>query len=45
MNKCIPDRKNITIRAFDKPIRAIDKPISENFSPNIRPENMVSFHP
>ena len=38
INKFIPDRKNATIIAFDKPN-------SNRFSPNIRTENMVSIHP
>ena len=38
MNKFIPDRKNTTIIAFDKPI-------SQKFSPNVRIENKISSHP
>ena len=38
MDKFIPDRKNATIIAFDKPI-------SEKFSHNIRTGNTVSSHP
>ena len=38
MDKFIPDRKNGTTTA-------IDKPINNWFSPNIRTENVVSFHP
>ena len=38
IDKFIPDRKNATIIAFDKPIR-------NRFSANIRTENMVSSHP
>ena len=37
MDKFTLDRKNITIRAFDKPI-------SKRFSPNIRAKNMMFFH-
>lgn len=37
MDKFTLDRKNITIRAFDKPI-------SKRFSPNIRATNMMFFH-
>ena len=33
MDKCIPDN-----------IMTFDKPISQNFSPNIKTENMVSSH-
>ena len=38
MNTFGPDRKNATIIAFDKPV-------SNRFSPNIRTENMIPFHP
>ena len=38
IDKFIPDRKNATIIAFDKPN-------SNRFSPNIRTENMVPTHP
>ena len=38
IDKFAPDRRNITIGAFYKTI-------SKTFSPNIRTENMVSFHP
>ena len=38
MDKFIPDRKNATIIAFDKPI-------NKKLSPNIRTGNMVSSRP
>ena len=38
MDKSIPDKKDLTIIAFDKPI-------IKTFSQNIRTDKMVSLHP